>query len=479
MVKATFISTLLFSALLLSGGAAHAAGKVEFDCPDLRNEKKRSIEPLYQGYEGWFFRDNDLKMDFSISPETARYFKRLNEALEAKGTKLIMVPLLSRALMAPTMVNHEDPWQENYDPELAKLSYTGLVNDLQAGNISVVSLLPLSETYAKNDPYLYNFKRDIHWKPESSRLIAKAVSDSLIKIPEYDSLTKVKTVSKEREKVGRAGTITEELQKLCKGDIQAESYKPYSAERILEESADALFGSGSETTPVALVGTSFSAVDEFNFLPFLEESSRLAVANFSIAGGGMFTSIISYLSSPFFQEHVPPVMIWETQSVYNFNKGTENLFRQAIPAVQGACSGDLIVASSAVELTGDNNPRILLDNLKSKSINGTDYYLHIVSDNLGFKQFTLEMDYDNEDGEWFPLDRSDHYDNKGHYYIELSDKISGNLERVTMKDIQSAHAKLDVTLCQKPGTQKTTNTTTPDQTITDQPIPKEKEESKP
>ena len=464
MVKTTTLSALLLAALLLSGGAAHARGKVAFECPDLHNEKKRSIEPLFQGYDGWFFRDNDLKMDFSISPETTLYFKRLNEALQAKGTKLIMVPLLSRALMAPDMINHEDPWQENYDPELAKLSYTELVDDLRDADISVISMLSLSSIYEKNDPYLYNFKRDIHWKPEGARVVAQIVAENLTKISGYDALTKTTTVSKEREQVGRAGTITEELQKLCKGDVQAESFKPYKSERVIAQSADALFGSDSSSTPVALVGTSFSAVDEFNFLPFIEEFSKLEVANFSIAGGGMFTSVISYLSSPFFQEHVPPVMIWETQSVYNFNKGSESLFRQLIPAVQGACSGNLVVASNKIELKGDDDSSILLNDLKSRGINGTDYYVHIVSDNLGFKQFTLEMDYDNQDGEWFPLDRSDRYDNKGHYYIELSDKISGNLDRITMKDMQNARAKLEVVLCRKP---------TPEMNITE-----EKEEPK-
>lgn len=450
MLKKSSLALALLTTLIVSGGQAEARNKVEFDCPDLRNDKKRSIEPLFQGYDGWFFRDNDLKMDFSISPETAMYFGRLNQALEAKGTKLIIVPLLSRALMTPGLVNHDDPWQESYDPALAGLSYSDLIADLGAQKISTINLLPMIDIYKENDPYTYNFKRDIHWKPEGAKLVAQTVADELKKLPNYGSLTKVTTISKEREQVGRAGTITEELQKLCKGDIQAEPFKPYQSERVLEQNADALFGSESASVPIALVGTSFSAVDEFNFLPFLEEYSKLEFANFSIPGGGMFTSIISYLSSPFFQQNVPPIMVWETQSVYNFNKGTENLFRQAIPAIYGPCTGDQVVEQKKVELVGEDRPYIVFDKLTGKQISGSDYYLHMVTDNLGFKQFTFEMDYDSKDGEWFPVDRSDRYDNKGHFFIELSDKISGNLDSIAMKDVRNTRANLTVTLCKKP-----------------------------
>jgi hypothetical protein len=441
--------TAMFATFLSFGETAHA-GKVAFDCPDLHNAQKRSIEPLFQGYDGWFFRENDLKMDFSISPETAQYFGRLNDALSSRNIKMVFVPLLSRALMAPDTVNRDDPWQRDYDADLAGLSYDGLVKDLRAQGLNVVSLLPLADIYEKNDPYLYNFKRDIHWKPEGAQLVAGPLADALKKLPEYDALTKVSVLSKKREQVGRAGTITEELQKLCKGDIQAEPFSPYEGEKVIEQNADALFGAASETTPLALVGTSFSAVDEFNFLPFLEESSKLELANFSIPGGGMFTSLISYLSSPFFQEHIPPAIVWETQSVYNFNKGSENLFRQAIPAVYGPCSGDRVVLKKNVALTGDRSEYPLLGNMKDLSISGSGYYIHLVSDNLGFKKYTLEMDYDNQDGEWFPVDRSDRYDNKGHYYIELSDKIFGNLDHVAMKDVQNVRAKIDITICRKP-----------------------------
>ena len=449
------LGTAIACSLIATAAMPAFARSVEFSCPDLHNEKKRSIEPLFQGYDGWFFRNNDLKMDFSISPEVSGYFGRLNKALEAKGVKLVLVPLLGRAMMAPDMVDHENPWQENYNIDLANLSYTQLVDGLNKEGVQTISLLDSVNKTKDKDPYLYNFKRDIHWKPEGARRVADVIGPVLQQVKGHEKFSTVNTTSKERaEPVGRAGTITEELQKLCTDKIEAEPFTPYDPVRTDEKSADALFGSGESAVPIALVGTSFSAVDEFNFLPFLEESSKYEIANFSIAGGGIFTSLISYLASPFFHENVPPVIVWETQAVYDFNDGTENGFRQAIPAVSGPCTADRTLAHKTLELTsaadGETDKSFLLfDGLKNKNIRGSDYYLHIVSDNLGFKQFTLEMEYDDKDGEWFPVDRSDRYNNKGHYYIELSDKISGNLDKVVMKDTRNTLAKLDVTLCKK------------------------------
>ena len=111
---------------------------------------------------------------------------------------------------------------------------------------------------------------------------------------------------------------------------------------------------------------------------------------------------------------------------------------------------DQVVEQKKVELVGEDRPYIVFDKLTGKQISGSDYYLHMVTDNLGFKQFTFEMDYDSKDGEWFPVDRSDRYDNKGHFFIELSDKISGNLDSIAMKDVRNTRANLTVTLCKKP-----------------------------
>ena len=346
------------------------------------------------------------------------------------------------------MINYDDPWQENYNIDIASSSYVDFVKSLRSVGIKTSDLYSSTNVFKKNDPYLYNFKRDIHWKPKGAKVTARAITSLLLDYPDYSSLTKVNTVLKLKTQISRDGTITEELRRLCKNKIEAEIYDTYKATQIFEKTSDALFGSVKEITPVALVGTSFSSHNVFNFAYYLEKFSKLSISNFSIVGGGMFTAIISYLSSPYFHENPPPIIIWETQTVYNYNKGVEYLFRQVIPAVEGVCSDSQTLAQNNIEII-DNKPYVLLNNLEEQKIHGTDYYLHIFADNLGFKTFTLEMEYDDQDGEWFPIDRSDRYNNKGHYFIELSDKITSNISSITIKDTNKYKTGLNVRLCKK------------------------------
>lgn len=441
---------LSLSCLLVSATSpAFARGNVEYDCPDLHNERKRTIEPLNQGYDGWFFRDNDLRMDFSISPETLGYFKRLDQALQKKGISLVMLPLLSRAMMADKMVNLKDPWQENYNVSIAQSSYQDFVKALQDGGVDTISLAPLFKTYQSADPYKYNFKHDIHWKPEGARLVAEETASYLMKYSGYSDLEKVNTVTHKGNEVGRSGTMMDEIQRLCVGNIGAEPFEIYAGERVTDKSEDALFGDAGGKVPVAMVGTSFSAVEEFNFANFLEENSKVAIANFSIAGGEIFTSLLSYLSSPFFHQNKPPVLLWETQAVYDFNKGTQQEFRQAIAAVEGPCSKANVIAHTALDIDGVKEAYPVFTGMKGKNISGVDYYLYIHSDNLAFRAFTLDIDYDDEDGEWFPVQRGDRFNNKGDYYIELSDRLSGRLDKITLRNASNVRTKLDVTVCKK------------------------------
>lgn len=447
---------LLTVAAILTVGCNDAlAAKVEYDCPDLHDEKKRTIEPLNQGYDGWFFRNNDLKMDFSISPEAASYIKRLDGALAEQGIDLVILPLLSRAIMANTEINYDDPWQENYDLELAKSSYLEFVESLEETGAGVIDLSVLYSVYDRSNPYDYNFKRDIHWKPEGAKIVAEVAANYLKKLDNYDALPKTQTSSKKQEEVGRAGTIREEIQRLCRGEIEPETFMSYKATRKSTGGADDLFGD-SAAVPISLIGTSFSAVDEFNFLAFLEEFSKLEMVNFSIAGGEMSASLLSYLSSPYFREHLPSVILWETQAVYDFNKGTEYVFRQAIPAVEGVCKGENVIAANTTSIAVGGAEHTLLSGLAAKNISGPDYYLHFKSSNPNFRKFNLELEYDDQDGELFPIDRGERFENKGHFYIELSDQIAGNLSSIVMKGGNTG-TNLEIQLCRKkPG--KTTQT---------------------
>ncbi len=438
-------------ALLLCISTTARAQTVTFNCPDLYNASKRSIEPLTQGFDGWFFRKNDLKTDFSLSPQTALYFKRLNDALKSRDIQLVMVPLLSRAMLAEEMVNKNAPWQELYDINVASKSYGDFINQLTSNGLLTANLYKSYKENADSNTYNYGFKRDIHWKPKGAEIFAKSISPLITSLKGYEKQPQIDVDLVPQSEIGRFGTIMEELQRLCTSSISAESFTISERKQAITKNADALFGGGNTVTPIALVGSSFSAQDVFAFPAYMEKFTKLEVANFAIPAGGMFTSLISHLSTPYFHENKPFVLLWETQTIYNYNEGTEQQFRQAIPAVYGICTGNNLIAENKVSVAGEPSYR-LLGNLANRNISGTDYYIYIHADNLGFNKFSLQFEYDDQDGEWFPVDRTSRYNHKGHYYIELSDKISSNLSHITLEDVVSSSANLSVKLCKKPAT---------------------------
>jgi alginate O-acetyltransferase complex protein AlgJ len=62
---------------------------------------------------------------------------------------------------------------------------------------------------------------------------------------------------------------------------------------------------------VALVGTSFSAKSDWNFLGFLQNALAAEVLNFSAEGQGPFAPMQTFLASDTFKNTPPKLVIWE------------------------------------------------------------------------------------------------------------------------------------------------------------------------
>jgi alginate biosynthesis protein AlgX len=223
------------------------------------------------------------------------------------------------------------------------------VNDLRSTGMVVPNLMDF--TAAENiDPSQAFFKRDHHWTPEGARLASRAVGKALSELPDYRELGKASYQSAAVSQAQIKHTMAQEIQRLCQGEIPPEPYPQYET-RLLAQGDDGnadLFGSAENTGSLVLVGTSFSAEGHFNFDGFLSESTGLEVANHAISGGQLFNAMVSFTASPQFDESDARFMLWEAPSYYNLNRDSAGAFRQIIPAVQGPCADDAVVASAPI-----------------------------------------------------------------------------------------------------------------------------------
>lgn len=78
--------------------------------------------------------------------------------------------------------------------------------------------------------------------------------------------------------------------------------------------AGGLFGEVS--IPVALVGTSFSARDDFNFAGFLQQHTGLDLVNYATEGQGPFAPMRDFLASDALETSPPTIVVWEIPERY-------------------------------------------------------------------------------------------------------------------------------------------------------------------
>ncbi|MCY1242397.1 putative alginate O-acetylase AlgJ [compost metagenome] len=77
---------------------------------------------------------------------------------------------------------------------------------------------------------------------------------------------------------------------------------------------DALFA--NTEVPVALIGTSYSANPNWNFVGALKQALNSDVVNYAEDGHGPILPMLSYLKSDAFKNSPPQVLIWEFPERY-------------------------------------------------------------------------------------------------------------------------------------------------------------------
>lgn len=432
---------IVFTALALPSTAL--AGR--FDCPYLYDTSRQTLSPMTQGKEGWFFRRSDLLEFFELLPETQHYLTRLNNAFEKSGAKLVILAIPPRALAAQSELDANQPMQDRFDPNASLENYTRFLGQLRSTGAEVVDVLDVMQQTNPTDRLDFFFRRDNHWTPFGAELAAQSISKALQNDPVYVREEHSEYTSKPYRASLLKHAMAQELQQLCVDDIPAEPFEEYITQHVAESGEDALFGDATSGRPIVLLGSSFSAQPMFNFDGFLSQYTGLEVANYAISSGALFNAIISYTSLPKSERLDPAFVVWEALAHYDFNLGN-TYFRQIIPAIDGECAAQEAVASQKIKIK-NGKPTQIFKLAKRDNISGSDYFLFIQTQEPSFTHFTLEMEHADGDGEWFMVDRSEHFNNKGRFFIELSEALTAPLIELTINGMPAIDAELDVRLC--------------------------------
>lgn len=344
---------------------------------------------LLIGSDGWVFRSKqDLRQEFKFTEEDAEMYKAFSDALESRGTKIVLSVIPPRGMLGYEKLPKDDPEVQAYDVAAAQQSFRNMIQKLNTHGVLAIdaSQVDIGSEYFNH--------ADQHWTSAGARETARKVAE-LIKQPGVwkDSIPEIKYETHKGETLSYDGRFGEPIKELCnvrplkERDVVMKT-SPFAG----DDNQDALFGE-KPVPSVVLVGTSNSRRDEFdaNFSGYLQEFLSADVLNAAISGGGMDDSLVAYLDSDGFKANAPAFLIWEIPGYYNLGgEGMENTLRQAIASVYGFC--DMPLISFPPQKIEKGKERIyLMEGLQDNRLMIGTVYLAIDFDKPVTKDFSVSF----------------------------------------------------------------------------------------
>ncbi|CAI8995931.1 putative alginate O-acetylase AlgJ [Pseudomonas chlororaphis] len=235
----------------------------------------------------------------------------VRQALKEKGVKLVMAIVPAKVRLYPEHLGDVQP------ASIHANLYQDFHARVAADKILAPDLLgPLQQ--AKQNGQQVFLRTDTHWTPAGAEVaanqLAKAIADKapLMGQPQ-------RFVTEAEQTVVHKGDLRLflPLDPLFENLMPAKEPLQKRVTRAADDqpAADnALFADNE--VPVALVGTSYSANPNWNFVGALKEALHSDVVSYAEDGHGPVLPMLSYLKSDAFKNSPPQVLIWEFPERY-------------------------------------------------------------------------------------------------------------------------------------------------------------------
>ncbi|MHC8402711.1 alginate O-acetyltransferase [Pseudomonas sp. MDT1-17] len=235
----------------------------------------------------------------------------VRQELKAKGVKLVMAIVPAKTRLYPEHLGNVKP----------SSIHANLYEDFHARVASNKVLAPDlfgPMLKAKLNGQQVFLRTDTHWTPEGAQIAAETLAKSITdKYPL--SGEQQHFVTEPAEKVTHKG----DLRLFLPLDPLFENLMPKPeplqkrntvAAQDQPAGDDALFA--NTEVPVALIGTSYSANPNWNFVGALKQALNSDVVNYAEDGHGPILPMLTYLKSDAFKNSPPQVLIWEFPERY-------------------------------------------------------------------------------------------------------------------------------------------------------------------
>lgn len=252
------------------------------------------------GNNGWLYSNQEYRvpndLDANLASQLAQISK-VEQQLAEHGKHLVLLPL---PMKLDIYAEHAE---RAFDPRVIGL-YDRFVGDLQARQLDVV---PLRAAYLSNlaGPGLF-LKSDTHWSPDGARLSAYELARQRPQL-----LGDQVYVSHQTAEKSIKGDLMNYLQfdhARLAPQFGASTIALYETLKATQNSDD-LFA--EQDQGLLLVGTSYSKIDDWNFVGFLKEALNRDLLSIAVEARGPFEAMNQFLASDQLNNPQIDTVVWE------------------------------------------------------------------------------------------------------------------------------------------------------------------------
>ncbi|MDA3949159.1 MAG: hypothetical protein PF508_08030 [Spirochaeta sp.] len=265
------------------------------------------------GRDGWLFTTEELRVRRGDTPALQRSIATITTAvtdLQRRGAVVVIALVPAKARI------YADKLPGYSLPPAVSGRYEEALTALQSIPEVIVPNLrkPLHAaraTYPEEPVYL---RRDTHWTPRGAAIVAQEIAAAAAaSITDDVPRTRFRT-----ERTGTEPYAGDLLRFLPVGDRNASlGLTPEPIDRFTTEALETSGGLfGDPVIPGALVGTSYSAGEAWNFAGFLTDELELDMVSVAEEGQGPFAPMEVYLAGDTVTTYPPQVVVWEIPERY-------------------------------------------------------------------------------------------------------------------------------------------------------------------
>ena len=190
---------------------------------------------------------------------------------------------------------------------IAQPALTRQMRDLEEEmGVQLLQRLPRGVRQRATEPLF--LRNDTHWSPRGAELAAQTLAKQF---PELQGETPYLTQAvSEKEVTGDLLNYLKFDPRLAPSYFEPVSIQLYETlQQSRNDLADSLFG--EEAVSLALVGTSYTRIDDWNFVGFLKEALQRDLVSVALEARGPFQSMNEFLAGPAAKSAELQTVIWE------------------------------------------------------------------------------------------------------------------------------------------------------------------------